>query len=367
MKKYILKKPIISLFTILLTIISSLATVYVALLLQEVIDLATKKDFNQFGKTIIIALLYFVLLGVLKYLSTLFGKKMIKIITRSMRTDIFLGIMNKNTSEFAKVNSADYISLLSNDIKIIEENYLLPMLQILSNIAVFVGTLVLILKYSPLVAIYLFVAMFIMFIVPSLIGKNMQSKQNELAAQYALFTKSIKDYFSGFEVIKSYNMKNFVEKKFLNENKELAQVKYNADKLLSLNETVSDVLATVSMLSVIFIGAYLVLIDNITVGTLVALIQLSSFFVNPIMIIMQSLPKIKSTKPILERIENNACIQNENISGVPVKYENEILFNNVSFSYDINSEQKVLNNISLRFKKGKNMQLLVQVDVEKLL
>ncbi|CAI8702820.1 MULTISPECIES: ABC transporter ATP-binding protein [Bacillus] len=358
MKKYILKKPIISLFTILLTIISSLATVYVALLLQEVIDLATKKDFNQFGKTIIIALLYFVLLGVLKYLSTLFGKKMIKIITRSMRTDIFLGIMNKNTSEFAKVNSADYISLLSNDIKIIEENYLLPMLQILSNIAVFVGTLVLILKYSPLVAIYLFVAMFIMFIVPSLIGKNMQSKQNELAAQYALFTKSIKDYFSGFEVIKSYNMKNFVEKKFLNENKELAQVKYNADKLLSLNETVSDVLATVSMLSVIFIGAYLVLIDNITVGTLVALIQLSSFFVNPIMIIMQSLPKIKSTKPILERIENNACIQNENISGVPVKYENEILFNNVSFSYDINSEQKVLNNISLRFKKGKKYAIV---------
>ncbi|MGG2066133.1 ABC transporter ATP-binding protein [Bacillus sp. S14(2024)] len=358
MKKYILKKPIISLLTILLTIISSLATVYVALLLQEVIDLATKKDFNQFGTTIIVALIYFILLGVLKYLSTLFGKKMIQIITQSMRTDIFLGIMNKNTNEFAKVNSADYISLLSNDIKIVEENYLLPMLEILSNIAVFVGTLVLILKFSPIVAAYLFVALFVMFIVPSLIGKNMQTKQNELAAQYALFTKSIKDYFSGFEVIKSYNMNKFIKNKFLDENKELAQVKYNADKLLTLNATVSDVLATVSMLSVIFIGAYLVLIDNITVGTLVALIQLSSFFVNPIMIIMQSVPKIKSTKPILERIESNACIQNDNISGAPATYENEIIFNNVSFSYDSDSEKNILNNISLRFEKGKKYAIV---------
>ncbi|MGG2092654.1 ABC transporter ATP-binding protein [Bacillus sp. S13(2024)] len=358
MKKYILKKPIISLLTILLTIISSLATVYVALLLQEVIDLATKKDFNQFGTTIIVALIYFILLGVLKYLSTLFGKKMIQIITQSMRTDIFLGIMNKNTNEFAKVNSADYISLLSNDIKIVEENYLLPMLEILSNIAVFVGTLVLILKFSPIVAAYLFVALFVMFIVPSLIGKNMQTKQNELAAQYALFTKSIKDYFSGFEVIKSYNMNKFIKNKFLDENKELAQVKYNADKLLTLNATVSDVLATVSMLSVIFIGAYLVLIDNITVGTLVALIQLSSFFVNPIMIIMQSVPKIKSTKPILERIENNACIQNDNISGAPATYENEIIFNNVSFSYDSDSEKNILNNISLRFERGKKYAIV---------
>ncbi|MEI4830698.1 ABC transporter ATP-binding protein [Bacillus sp. FJAT-53711] len=358
MKKYILKKPIISLLTILFTIISSLATVYVALLLQEVIDLATKKDFNQFGKTIIIALIYFILLGVLKYLSTLFGKKMIQIITQSMRTDIFLGIMNKNTNEFAKVNSADYISLLSNDIKIVEENYLLPMLEILSNIAVFVGTLVLILKFSPIVAAYLFVALFVMFIVPSLIGKNMQAKQNELAAQYALFTKSIKDYFSGFEVIKSYNMNKFIKNKFLDENKELAQVKYNADKLLTLNATVSDVLATVSMLSVIFIGAYLVLIDNITVGALVALIQLSSFFVNPIMIIMQSVPKIKSTKPILERIESNACIQNDNISGSPATYENEIILNNVSFSYDSDSEKNILNNISLRFEKGKKYAIV---------
>ncbi|MGX7244271.1 ABC transporter ATP-binding protein [Enterococcus quebecensis] len=359
MKRYLLQNPIISSITILLVVLSSLATVYVAILLQQVIDLATKNDFSEFTKVITTTIIYFILLGILKYTSSLFSKKLIRQITQNMRKDAFFGIMNKSISKFTEVNSGDYLSLLSNDIKLIEENYLNPMLLILSNIAAFIGTLVLILFYSPLIAVYLFIALLLMFVVPGLIGKSLQRKQNNLIKQYASFTKKIKDYFSGFEVINSYNMKDYIKESFQKENTKLATSKYDADRFIALNESISDILATVSMLSVIFIAAYLVLIGNITVGTLVALIQLSSFFVNPVMIIMQNFPKISGTKTILDRLKEHAKESqlpiNESFDK-NISFNNELLVNNLSFSYK--PEKNVLNNISLSFKKGKKYAIV---------
>lgn len=62
--------------------------------------------------------------------STLLSKKVICRIMRQVRSDVFRGTVNYSIEEFEKRNTADYISIITNDVKMIEDNFLLPFFEI---------------------------------------------------------------------------------------------------------------------------------------------------------------------------------------------------------------------------------------------
>lgn len=68
------------------------------------------------------------------------------------------------------------------------------------------------------------------------IGREIGKRQNTFSSKLADFTGSLKDILSGFEIIKSYSMKQYVIQRFNKENCETIHSKYNVDKLLALNE-----------------------------------------------------------------------------------------------------------------------------------
>lgn len=105
------------------------------------------------------------------------SKKFLRNILVHLRERIFKGIFRKNYLDFTSNNTADYISVLTNDIKIIEENYILPLLLALQNIVMFIVTIFILLYLSPLITLALFLSLLIIFIVPILFGKALQSKQ----------------------------------------------------------------------------------------------------------------------------------------------------------------------------------------------
>ena len=77
---------------------------------------------------------------------------------------------------------------------------------------------------------------------------------------------------------------------------------------MAINQSTSDMLGLLTMFLVVVIGAYKVISGAVLVGTLVALVQLSNSFVNPIMEITMNIPKMQSTRKIMEKI-NKLCSQ----------------------------------------------------------
>ena len=47
-----------------------------------------------------------------------------------IRSKIFLGIINHNYKDFNSKNTADCISVLTNDVKLVEENYIISILLV---------------------------------------------------------------------------------------------------------------------------------------------------------------------------------------------------------------------------------------------
>lgn len=71
MKLYIKQNKILFLLTILTSVIASLGYVFMAVLLQRLLDIAVEKNMQQFTGMILFSIVYFAMLGIFLYLQSL--------------------------------------------------------------------------------------------------------------------------------------------------------------------------------------------------------------------------------------------------------------------------------------------------------
>lgn len=357
MKECIKKNKILLFITIIFSVISSITMVGVSLLLQSTIDKVMNGDMEGFKKILIFTLVYCGIMGLLYFIYDILSKMFIRNVTRELRSKIFSGIINHNYKDFNSKNTADYISALTNDIKLVEENYITSLLLVLQFSVAFIATIGILLYLSPLVTGCLFVSMLLIFIVPSIFGKKLESKQMNLSNKLTSFTTVIKDMLSGYDVIKSYNLKKDVFEEFEGENKDLAKTKFEADKLLVINETLSQLLGMGTQFVAVFLSAYLVLKGNITMGTLIAIVQLSGSFIQPVIMIMSYAPKITSMTSVIKRLDDMSNYKDSSFTGSEdPSFDRSIEISNVNFAYEEN--KNILENVDLKIKKNKKYAIV---------
>lgn len=352
MKIYMKQNKVLLLFTILTSIIASLGYVFMAVLLQKLLDIAVEKNMRQFIPMVLFSIFYFVMLGIFLYLQSLLSKRITCKIIKQIRTDVFKGIVSQSMGDFGKRNTADYLSIITNDVKMIEDNFLLPFFEVVQYTVIFISSFVLMIYFDVIVTIVVFVAITLMFLVPSLLGKELEKRQNTLSSQLADFTTKLKDILSGFEIIKSYSMKQYVIQKFDKENSDTIHTKYSVDKLFALNEGLSSFLALMVQIVVLFLSAYFIITERITVGTLLGMVQVSSNLANPLIMIFTNIPKIKSIQPIIEKL---TVLSKYELNEVPKKqsatFNSVVSISNLSFAYE--KQNRVLDKINLHIEKGK--------------
>ena len=82
--------------TVILSIITSGALVYIAIILQKVTDTALSKDLSAFKIVLIQAVVYFIILGLIKYIYAICSKRLVCNIIRQLRNNVFQGILHRN-------------------------------------------------------------------------------------------------------------------------------------------------------------------------------------------------------------------------------------------------------------------------------
>ncbi|HCL4444607.1 TPA: ABC transporter ATP-binding protein [Clostridium botulinum] len=357
MRECIKRNKLLLLLTIIFSIISSAAMVGLSLFIQTTIDYVTTGNMDGFKRILIYSVGYGILIGLLYFIYDILSKMFIRNLLKMLRNKVFFGILRRNYKDFNSKNTADYISVLTNDMKLIEENYVVPLLLILQYSVMFGVTVILLLYLSPLVTLGIFISMLLIFIVPSIFGKTLENKQLELSNRLSFFTSKLKDIFLGYDVIRSYNLRNNTTKEFQEENNNLANAKFTADKIFVINESISQILGLGTQFVAIFLSAYLVIKGELTMGMLIAIVQLSATFVQPVIMIMSNVPKLNSVKPIIKRIDDFSNYEDTDFVGKDKPYFNSNLeISNLYFNYG--NEKPAIDNISLRIDRNKKYAIV---------
>lgn len=352
MKTYFKDNKFLLSLTVLIGIISSLGYVFIAILLQQLLDIVMAGNMEKFTRVIIFSLVYFAILGIFLFLQSLFEKKVICKIMRQIRSDTFRGIVNHSIEDFNKNNSADYISSITNDVKILEDNFLLPLFEVIQYSVIFISSLAVMIYFDAIVTVCVIVAIGLMFVVPSLIGGVLEKQQNQFSEKLSDFTVSLKDILSGFEIIKSYSMKKYIIYRFDKSNQDTINAKYSVDKLIALNEGLSSFLALIVQVVVLFLSAYFIIKGRITVGALLGMVQVSNNLANPLLMIFTNIPKIKSVQPIVKKLHDlSTYAKDEVLRKNSLAFNGYISAKDLSFSYD--KQVEVLHGIDCTIEKGK--------------
>jgi len=351
MGRYFKEHKLLVVITIALCIAIGLIQAGVAVLLQRVLDLAISGDANQFVRALVFAVAYFAAMGLGIYLATLLGNKTVLQMLKSMRRAVFAGVMRQNMEAFYAVNTADYLSALNNDMKIIEENYLAHVFDIFYHAVVFIATLVVMLYFDVFVTLVIIGMSILMMVVPSLIGSMLQKRQTEQSEKMSAFMARIKDFFSGFEIIRTYRMGPFAKKDFECKNDELYTAQYRVGRLEAALAGLTTTLAILTQVTAIFLSAHFIITGRITAGVLLGLVQASGQVVSPVGTLLGIFPMMKGAKPIIERVNRFADHESTGFVGTQTPtFEHGITVSNLNFGYT--EESTTLHNVSAVFERG---------------
>ncbi len=150
MKLYKTKDRLLLGGTILFGGLSSLLVAFASILMQQVIDVAVAGDVKGFYRVLAVMLVYLAALGGIS-LWRLLGKILIRNVTRHLRDRIFKGVMKQKPVRFSSRIRLITWSALVNDVKLVEDNYLVPLLLCFQMVVLFLATLGILLYLSPLV------------------------------------------------------------------------------------------------------------------------------------------------------------------------------------------------------------------------
>ena len=339
-----------------LNIITAVLSVAIALIIELTINIVSTEQMDDFRRIVFGALIFIVLYFGFNYLRNFYMQRMINRYIGQLRSLLFRKIMSYSFVGFRKSSTSDYLSLLTNDIQIYQEGIVRSKLCVVQNVISATIVLLALLGTNISITFLIITCTVIIYFLPRLFNKKISLAQEKVSKRLALITGTASDYLEGFYVISTYNYQEKEGEKFDSANEKYYEKKNSLDKNLSKSETFSSVLSVATELLVLFVSAQFVFMNILNVGEMVAVMQLTGAFVQPLILIMTNLPKISGGRAIEERFlsiltvdENDRGNQKE--ESALLLFEKDIELCNISFSYE--GQKEILHEIYLKIRKGK--------------
>ncbi|MCH1959768.1 MULTISPECIES: ABC transporter ATP-binding protein [Romboutsia] len=345
-------------FTRIATIsLVALASICFDFMMGFIVDIFASGDVNKFIPIIVATIGLIIIMFITEYLDGLVMSKYIKNTVNYLRCDIFSKVINKDIKDFSLDNSGKYISVLYNDVKMIEDNFLNNIFLIISSLISFTISLGVLFFISPSIVVFIAVFGALGFIIPNALSKKLVIEKNEYSKNLEEITSLTKDLFTGFEVIKGFNISNKINKIFKESSIKVESSKRRYAILEAIIKGFSLSFSVTIYLGVLILGGYLMYKKSISVGTAIIIIQLSTHIVSPVKTSISLINQIKSVSLIADKIEEILETSNESIEEVKLnEFENSIEVKNLNYSYT--SDRKALDNINLTFEKNKKYAIV---------
>ena len=344
---------------IVLTFVSLLQTallIVTSLMLEKVIAIATDKNITALYEQGMIFIILFVL-SVLMYILIIYLKpKYQKKALSQYKNNIYGHILDKSIANFNKHNTSTYISSLTNDVNKIETDYLFSCFDLITNITLFICTIVVMLVYSPLLTLSGIILSLHPFLGALIVGGKLAFKEKEISDQNASFMHFLKDNLIGFSTVKVFKAEKKIKELFVKNNNVLESKKASKTKTLAIMEMVQTVLSLTSQFGVFFIGAFIsIKTGDIKPSVIILFVQLMNYIISPLMQIPTTLSKRLACKPLFKKISEIIKPEVNESKGETIKNIEEITVSNLKFMYD---DKVVINDISYKFNKNKSYAIV---------
>lgn len=342
-------------FASLSALLTGIANLFLTWIMQQMTDSVSgvqgAMKLNTLAMITIAAILFIIIIKFINYVSQ---PKFIAKAMQQYKDFIFENVMKKGINAFNKETTTRYISAFANDALSIENNYLNNFFTLIREMTKALGAIVMMLLYSPIMAIIACVFFLLPIGISLLIGDRVEKAECTVSDKNESFVDILKDSFSGFAVIKSFKAENAIKELFSERNRDVENAKCKKRKISTSVNTMGSVAGIIAQFGTFLIGGYLAMAGfGITPGILLVFVDLTADVINPIKIMPELFSNRNAAIALMDKMIDSLNI-NRRDGDVYMfsRLKKGIEIKDVSFCYE--KQNEILHSINIMFEVGKS-------------
>ena len=311
---------------------------------------------------IVVALLYFIS-SFFTFIQSISMTEVANRFAKKLRNSISEKINRLPLTFFDKNSVGDILSRVTNDIDTIAQSMNQSLASLFSSIVQFLGTIIMMFYTNWQMAVTAIFSSAFGFIFMFLIIGKSQKYFSMRQKSLGKLNGHIEEVYSGLNIVKSYNAKNYVLDKFDQANYDVYKASQMSQFLSGLMMPSMIFIGNLGYVAICIVGAVLTIKGKISFGVIVAFMSYVRLFTSPLSQIGQAMTSIQSTAASSERVfefldEKEMDDEKEKTEYLdPQKSVGNIEFKNVEFTYDGN-KKPTITNFSADIKKGQKVAIV---------
>jgi len=331
------------------------------------LDPAIEKIFINKDQTLILVIPFFIIVAfATKGISLYFAKVLMIIVSeevkKKIQTDMLSTLIKADTELIENKHSGRYVSNLNYDVGLITHMLSSSLLNIFKDSLTLVGLLTVMFIQNWRLSLIAIIMIPIASITAKKLGKRITKVTTEAQERSGDLNKYLIDLFKNHKIIKIFQRENFESarsEKFVNKLKE-KQIKIYTVFIRAT--PIMEIITGIMIAILIFYSGKLIMTGQLSINNFFSFLAAMMLAYQPVRSLAtinigigQGLSAGKRIIPIIDAKEKIS----KNESGKKLLLNNgSIKFNNVSFNYLSNTENKVLKNINIEIN-GEKMTALV--------
>ena len=344
--------------TIILTIVMSSLNLMISWLIQQIMDCTANQDMQALVRSAWIVIIVVVIYTIANVMYRAIYPKFLQRAMQQYRDYAFSRLTQKSLRSFSKEGTALYVSALTNDCTSIENNYLAATFTIIELLFCFLGALIMMLYYSPVMLVLAVALSFLPVAVSMTAGNRLTEQEKEISEKNERFVSIVNELLSGFPVIKSFRAETQASRLFSQRNEQAEEAKKNKRRTEQLISLLANDAGIIAQMGIFLAGAWLAISGKgVTAGVVIVFVQLMNYILNPISQVPLLWSNRKAAIALMEKL-SDALSENvreegrEKLNGFSEKIEVKDL------TYGYEPESHVLKDLDVQFDAGKSYAIV---------
>ena len=337
-------------------ILVPLTNIAFAYSIKGIIDSGMSQNREALTQAVLVGAAVIFIYAGLNFISLRLKNKLVMQIMTRYKNRVFQSILDRDYRDFSKEKSGKFISVLTENMKKIEQDYLHQYFNISKNLSLMIFSLLAMFIGNWYLTLLVIIASIIPMMISGFIGQKSAYLQKSAMIADQKYLAKVKDILAGFLVIKSFNVKEAIRQDYRNESEKLDEIYFMKRKFDVLANVISQLSGMIVFLVAFGGGMYLVFNGSTTIGSVTAIVQLVNFVVMPLNEVGMGISKFREGQATLDAFEVKDVTEIQ--TGETKEYFDFVIsFSNIDFSYP-NTEEKIFNNLSLKIKKGEKIAIV---------
>ena len=282
-------------------------------------------------------------------------------VTKQLRSDISGKINRLPMAYYNKTSTGDVLSRVTNDVDMISQSMNQSIGNLVSAVALFFGSLIMMFKTNVIMTLTAVIATMIGFGLMSLITSHSQKYFSRQQANLGALNGHIEEIYSGHTVVKAYNGEENAKKVFDELNNNLRDSAFKAQSLSGLMQPLMAFIGNFGYVAVCVMGAVLTMKGYIGFEVIVAFMMYIRLFTQPLAQIAQATQSLQSAAAAGERVfaflGAEEMSDESNKTEKLGKAEGYVDFEHVKFGYE-DTDKIIIHDFSAKAKPGQKIAIV---------